>query len=50
MKQGGARNRVGNNIWEKKDHGNLGTEISETGRQEQESKTRGKQGQTEGGL
>ena len=44
MKQGGTRNRVGNNIWGMKDHGNLEMEISETGRQGQESGTRGKQG------
>ena len=44
MKQGGTRNGVGNNIWEMKDHGNLGIKISETGRQGWESETRGKQG------
>ena len=40
MKQGGTRNRVSNNIWETKDHGNLETEVSETGRQRQESEMR----------
>ena len=32
MKQGGTRNGVNNNIWETKDHDNLGTKISEKGR------------------
>ena len=40
MKQGETRNELGNNIQETKDHGNLETEISETGRQEQESEMR----------
>ena len=44
MKQGGTKNGVGDNIWEMKDHDNLGMEISETGRLGQESETRGKQG------
>ena len=40
MKQGGTRNRVGNNIQETKAHGNLEMKISEMGRQGQESETR----------
>ena len=40
MKQRGTRNGVSNNIWGMKDHGDLETEISETGRQGQESKMR----------
>ena len=40
MKQGETRNELGNNIQETKDHGNLETEISETGRQGQESEMR----------
>ena len=41
MKQGGTRNGVSNNIQGMKGHGNLETENNETGRQGQESKTRG---------
>ena len=47
--KGGARNGVSNNIQKTKDHGNLEMEISETGKQGQESETRGKQGQMERG-